>query len=602
MKKYGFWIALITFGLLLRLVFASTLFHTDLKGIYKEARLLEKGVTEAYQAGIIYNTPLHYPPSIYLIYFYYQKFNPLFSGYYSTWIEDGGGQHLTKHPAVFRDLLIMKLPILLFDLLIAYLIYRLIPENKRKIGVALWLLNPFSIYAIYAFGHFDIIPSALTLASVLFFYKKRFVLSYILLGFAAGFKVYPLLLLPFWLILDNRPIKQRLVGLTSVVGGFLLLLLPILTSFTALKSVFLSNLTSGLFKSSFEIGGNQQLPVYLVLYFLLLLAGIFGYLKKVSLEVIIILLLGVLFGLSHFHPQWMLWLMPFLLLIIFKYPVGWKEVVLLLLSYLGIVFLIDDTFVSFSLFKAVNNAFDTLPSIRDIVDKIGLSSQLQNSLHALFLALIIWIVLEGLGKVKNSGQLKFERVNLPVFLGIWILGIGILFFLVHIPISLQGRYIDTEQLDHQSKVTLTADTVITQKIPVFVDNFNGLDLRVSNEFENNDSDLIVELFDDKNDLVQRFAVGGKLLKYNHDLKLNFPPVKDSKGKEFILKLSSPTVPKGEEIFIPFDVTEADGRLSVVKNNQPVTSVQGKLAYVTFYNPGGILENMMFSLQNIGSKF
>ena len=177
-------------------------------------------------------------------------------------MKDWSYSQVANHPHIFRDLLVMKLPLILFDLLAALVVILIVPIKKRELAAVLWLFNPFSIYAIYGFSQFDIIPTFLVLLSLFFWRKEKFHYSYAALGLAAGVKVFPLLLLPYYLILDSRNIKARIIGLGVAIAGFLICLAPIITSTVALKSIFLSNLTGGVFQARIPLGSSMFIPIY----------------------------------------------------------------------------------------------------------------------------------------------------------------------------------------------------------------------------------------------------------------------------------------------------------------------------------------------------
>jgi len=247
-------VGLILIAIFLRLVFAGLFFHTDLKGHYMEANLAIGNIAAGYEQGIKQNTPLHYPPVIYVLYNTHRYVNAwMFSPNFQGWLNDSSFLHLENNPSMFRDLFVMKLPILLFDFLAAMLLIALAPIGRKRLAAALWLLNPFSIYAIYFFGQFDIIAAFFVLLSIYLWRKNKLTFAYGILGLAAAVKVFPLLLLPIFLIYDGRSILKKISGVISFAVVFLLCLAPILTSVVALKSVFLSNLTNGLFKASIEL-------------------------------------------------------------------------------------------------------------------------------------------------------------------------------------------------------------------------------------------------------------------------------------------------------------------------------------------------------------
>lgn len=63
----------------------------------------------------------------------------------------------------------MKLPYLVFDMLGLVFLWRCFKSFSApqiKTLVALWSMSSIIIYSSYAFGHFDIMPTTLTLISV----------------------------------------------------------------------------------------------------------------------------------------------------------------------------------------------------------------------------------------------------------------------------------------------------------------------------------------------------------------------------------------------------------------------------------------------------
>jgi hypothetical protein len=601
MRKIDFWwVKLFAIAIALRLLLAAFLYHTDLKGIYHEARLINQfGWIGGYQKGVQESTPLHYPPPVYFLFSSYQNVaRPLFSGYFDQWMNDGSGGSIRNHPAIFRDLLVMKLPIILTDLFITWLIIYAVPESQKKLAAAIWLLNPFSLYAIYAFSHFDIIPTALILAGIIAASRSKWTFSYVLLGIASGFKVFPLLLFPFWLMVDNRPWIERAKGTAVGLAAFAVCLFPIITSATALKSVFLSNLTGGLTRAGLEIGNGESLPIYLVIYSLLLISSASGMFKKMPLEVLPFMVFGFLLGLSNFHPQWVIWIMPFLVLMIAKGLAKWQEVFLMMVSFVGVVLLIDDIYMSFGIFKAINNATDTLPTIWWWAERIGIGAQLQGFFHALFLAFVIWITYQAPQRIQAVAQKPYKLPGFAKISLLLVTGLVGLFVLVHIPLTVKGKYVDSEFLLQRGTITLTDSAVISQKLTLNHPNFSGISIRMKNIALINKSDVIFTLTDQTNGSVASYKINGGAIGDDYDLKINFKPIPYSQNHIYLLTIASPDTPAGPggSIVVPYDETAGNTGLSVDGKTR-----LGRLAFATYYNPGGFIENIKSSLSNIASK-
>lgn len=592
------WIGLIAIALFLRLIFASFFFHTDLKGHYLEAQLAQGNIAAGYEQGFKQETPLHYPPVIYILYNTHRFLNGwMFSPYFSDWLGDGSFLHLEHNPNIFRDLLVMKLPILFFDFLTALILVLIAPIGKKRLAGALWLLNPLSIYAIYFFGQFDIIAAFLVLSSIFLWYKNKFALAYAVLGLAAAVKVFPLLLLPLFLIYDSRSLLKKLTGLTISAVVFLICLAPIITSVIALKSVFLSNLTGGLFKASIDLGGGKSLPIFLVAYFLILAALFLNYLKKPALESVIFILLALLLVLSDFHPQWMVWIMPLLVLLLVKKIIGWVESLIFLLSYLGVSLLINDKFVGLGTLKAVNQSFDSIPSIRFFMDKIGLGIQIQSLLNAVLVSCTSLFTFQIFKNNLNFKTLNLGKINLFKLFPLWLISLIFFIILAHLPLVFFGRLVDSSHNIEQSRIVLTQNTIVSQKIKILNSNFSALEILLKNIDLKNHTNIIISLSYDNGPQIFYQKINGGSIGDNYNLLLKFPQVKDSKDKVFVLTIYQPDpVKEEEELVIPYDGKTMASQLTI--NNQPTN---GSLAYTAFYNPGGILENLQYSFNSIIRK-
>jgi hypothetical protein len=90
----------------------------------------------------------------------------------------------------------MKLPLILVDVLVGYLIYRLVmsecgDERKAAIGFGLWFLCPIVIYMSSVQAQFDCISDLLTLLCVLLVRRNLFFLAGVIFTIAALIKFFP---------------------------------------------------------------------------------------------------------------------------------------------------------------------------------------------------------------------------------------------------------------------------------------------------------------------------------------------------------------------------------------------------------------------------
>ena len=126
---------------------------------------------------------------------------------------------------------IYQVEILVFDLVGLFLIYLI----ARRLGKAPWVMLGVYTLGVLAVGpiiqnQYDIFPAVVTLAAVYFFWLGRHKTAWFLVGLGALLKLYPLLLVPIWLIVYWRNHEYRRIwsGLATLLLTCLIILLPFL--------------------------------------------------------------------------------------------------------------------------------------------------------------------------------------------------------------------------------------------------------------------------------------------------------------------------------------------------------------------------------------
>lgn len=591
-------LVLVAVGLVLRILTAALLYHTDVKAIYRDTREIKSGVAAMYKNSALANNPLPYPPLVYIFFNTYQtRMTWIFSSYFDTWMADWGTMHTENHPKIFRDLLAMKLPMLLADLLAGFMIWKMTSRGRRDTALVLWILNPITLYAIYGTGQFDIFPTLFVLVTVYLWGKKLEWLAYPLVGLAGGLKLFPLLLLPVFLLIDKRKPFSKLLGFVSASLCFGLTLLPAGLSPDVVKGIFTSNLAGSMFKAGLDLGNGAFLPISLFLY-----AGFLIYLwlaatkPRPDAAIVIVLLLAL--GLTRFHPQWIIWPAPFMVIMLAEGRIDGRLGLWLAATYLGTVMLISDKFTNWGLFKAVNNAFDSLESFRYYLDKTGIGGQAYGFFVASFLAGGAAITVNLLSYKKvivDWGKINFLK-NIYPLIGVSVAVTVAFFVLAHIPLTLFGKYLDSETSSQNMVITLGPKTVLTQEIEAKNNNINSLQVLVKNVSQRSKCTLVWELADVDGNLLAQGEISSRLIGDDFDLTLPFARIANSAGKTYFLKLTSPDSQTAEELIIPYDKKITAGGLKV--DGKTV----GNLAYRTFFNPGGLGDNLVYSLKNIvGNK-
>ncbi|MBU1126877.1 hypothetical protein KKF11_00855 [Patescibacteria group bacterium] len=405
-KKFlrSFYGRVLLLALFVRFLLMPFIFHPDIKSHHFHFYFLSQGVFNIYEflASNVQNLPytdtFNYPPLVYFVFGAVQfLLKPFLGGGFIGWIFDWGPGRLAN-PEIFRYLFILKIPYLILDIVTAFLLTCFFKEKKQKQKIFLfWLFNPVVLYSIYGLASFDILPSLFVLWSVFLVLKKRPMLGGLILGLAAAFKTYPLLLLPFLAIFGAKDTKTRLKIFILGLVPYFLTCLPFLGSTPFRESVLLSGLSQRLFLAAIPIGFGENLIIFVAaLTFLFFLALRFASSLSHPEEKIIPFFLAVLllvFGLSHFHPQWIVWILPFLTILLVKKPSLFFAQVVFYLSFLAVVFLLNDRAQLFGLLTPINLDFSEMPSIFEILrDKKIIDPFLVQSLfHSLLAGTALWL-------------------------------------------------------------------------------------------------------------------------------------------------------------------------------------------------------------------
>ncbi len=378
---------LIFLAIILRLLVSAFFFHPDIKTYNFQSSFLKKGVFNIY-TYLVQNKktlPLkedfvYFPLTYFFIGSFQTLASPILGSNFDTWLADADSNSIVKNPFIFKYLVVLKLPYLILDIAIAYLLMEFFRDskNKRKIWT-IWLFNPFTIILIYVFGNVDIITAFLTLLSLLLAKKGKLSYAAAILGIAAGFKLYPLLLLPF-LILKGNDLKEKLglLGIPSAIFG--LTTLPFLSK-EFIDSAVISGLSTRLFYPGLPIGFNETIMVALsgavAIFFWAYMSS-----QKINLLKYWTSLFLIIFSFAHFHIAWLVWIAPFLAILIVQKPkLKWPILFMTLMAFI-IPFLYEDRSMNISLFRVYSTLYDILPTPFSLVEQFYDPYSLQSIFHS----------------------------------------------------------------------------------------------------------------------------------------------------------------------------------------------------------------------------
>lgn len=183
-----------------------------------------------------------------------------------------------------------------------------------------FVLDPIAFFAALIMGQYDTLCLVFMLAAILAWLEGRMLRFSLLTGAAMIFKFFPLLLfLPLLVLAEKRPAHCVGYGLAS-----LWLYLPTALFFrgrTGDMGVFNEEVIRRIFAARLP-GGLDDLPIYLTLYACLLL-GCYLYRPQdrramaAAMPWLGLAVYGLLFVFVGWHPQWLVLVVPFLILTTF---------------------------------------------------------------------------------------------------------------------------------------------------------------------------------------------------------------------------------------------------------------------------------------------
>jgi hypothetical protein len=243
--------------------------------------------------------------------------------------------------------LILKIPFILADIGIAVLLFALVVRMGASWGratllMSLWLFNPFAIFISAVHGETDAIPAFLVLLSLYLLQRNSYLKSFLSLLAAGMFKYYPLLLIPFFILISwgRTDRRTKVLGLASFVVITLVNYAPVLMD-PVNKDRFFTGLTSSVVPNSesapwslwvlLRLAGislsSVPFPPVLVLvlaYSLFLVFFVFNFrhrkfhLSGLSVSKIYLIAIVIFVALDPVsNPQFLVWILPLLLYISF---------------------------------------------------------------------------------------------------------------------------------------------------------------------------------------------------------------------------------------------------------------------------------------------
>lgn len=405
MKKFFFkWILI---GLALRLILMPFTVHPDIRALNLGAYLIsQKGEWLTFYDHLsrldpgsllvrIYGPDLFiYPPLAYLIpgvfmFFlgslYDFSFNNLF-------LLDMGATY--GNITLFKTLFLLKLPYLFFDFLLAFLLYQIFTKKKGETAFKLWMINPLTLYATFAMGQIDIFPTLMVVAALFFALRDKKALSVLMLGLGGAFKLFPFLFLPIFALVLEKKFWQRLKLLIIGTIPYLVVIAPYLFFSPMYRQVaLLASQTEKMFYMRLPLSGAEYLSIFALGYFFLLFLATQLSGKKEALWRIGLILMLLFFSVTHYHPQWFLWIAPFLIwLMVEKGKKYINYIAILLFCYFAILLFFESS-LHLGLLTPIAPSLTSAGSLTSLLSGVTNIFTLKSLLRSLFAATALALVI-----------------------------------------------------------------------------------------------------------------------------------------------------------------------------------------------------------------
>ncbi len=332
-------------GLVLRLILMPFTVHPDIRALDLGAFLIsQKGAFLTFYDYLssldkndllvkIYGVDLFiYPPLAYLTPAFFMFILSPFYNFSANNVFLISMDKIFQTTEIFKITFLLKLSYLFFDFALAFLLLKIFQEKGER-AFKIWMFNPLTLYTTFAMGQFDIIPTLLVVAGIFFALREQKWLSVIMLGIGGAYKVFPLLFLPIFVLILDKNFWRRICLFVVGLLPYLAVITPyFLLSSMYRQSAFLASQTEKMFFMKLPLSGAEYLSVFLVGYFILLIFAARVKSQKDDLWKFSLFLMLLFFSITHYHPQWFLWIIPFLIWLWLNFEKNYRGLIILLFT------------------------------------------------------------------------------------------------------------------------------------------------------------------------------------------------------------------------------------------------------------------------------
>lgn len=301
-------------------------------------------------------------------------------------------------------LFLRKTHYLFFDFAALICLLKLVPFEKRKLALLLWIFNPLVLLTDYSMGHFDIIPAFFVILSLFLISRNNPYLASLSLGIGGATKFFPFLFLPFVVFLFGKNFLEKIRLLLIGVLPFAVVALPYLGSPIFKARVLASPESQKALFAGVKVSGADSLYLFILGYVLILIFAIihkvnrFEFMWKYFFAVLLLFL-----SVTHFHPQWFLWVTPFLIFFILEKKTLWSLVGTFFLFYLGILLTFEPS-LHYGLFVPLFPQLKDAPRVLEAVKTMYDPSLINSTIRSFFAAIAISLIFITLSQARGKSE------------------------------------------------------------------------------------------------------------------------------------------------------------------------------------------------------
>lgn len=389
------WLAV---GILLRLALMVTTLHPDLWGHnFTSYFFAYEGVINIYD-HLLSLSPAHplvanfgvsdifiYPPLTYFTLGIFKVLTkPFIDPNFIPWAMENLGMIHTRTDLPI-NVFLFKLPYLFVDIGVGLLLMKLVNGAKQKMQVfALWMVNPVTLYATFMMGQLDILPVFFTVLALVFAKNKKFALSVIALGIGASYKMYPIFFIIPAALLFSDKIVHRVKYILLGILPFVAFCLPFIGSSAFRQMVLFTPKSQKMLFMNFAVSGAEGIFPFIILLTIIFLVAFYKTAKLKLVDYFLVIMLLV-FSVTHYHPQWFLWITPFLIIkLVDRYFSDWLLILVFFISWF-LITLSFDASLNYGLFRVVNpDLAEARMSVFDMIAKYTDVNMLKSLIRSAF--------------------------------------------------------------------------------------------------------------------------------------------------------------------------------------------------------------------------